>query len=90
MSASLAGLKALRAFVAGPVERCGFCRVRISDEPAHLIEAASSRMVRACAACALEETSAELEFWRVAPRPAATSSSMRIIEFEPLNPETTP
>jgi len=42
----------LRRFVAAPVERCDFCRARLPDEHAHLVENDSLRLFCACAQCA--------------------------------------
>lgn len=49
---SFRGVRALRRFVSPPVERCEFCRVKIAEDHAHLIEPASRRVLCACPHCA--------------------------------------
>lgn len=52
MSQGHAAVARLRKFVAGPIERCDFCRVRVPDTHPHLVEPATLRLFCACATCA--------------------------------------
>jgi len=61
----------LRQFVAGPVERCDFCRARLADWHSHLVETENLRLVCACAGCAAEMTEEGLPYRRVEPRQEA-------------------
>ncbi|CAN2536655.1 DUF5947+protein [Methylocapsa aurea] len=68
MTSGYAAITKLRKFIAGPVERCDFCRVRVPDEHAHLVEARTLRMFCACAGCAAEMTDDGLGFRRIEQR----------------------
>lgn len=67
MTAGAAGVRSLRRFLAPPAERCDFCRVRIADEHAHLVEPETLRLFCACEACA-ESMADAPGYRRVAPR----------------------
>jgi hypothetical protein len=68
MSNGYSAITKLRKFVAGPVERCDFCRVRVPDAHAHLVEAGTLRLFCACTGCATEMTDDGLGFRRIEPR----------------------
>jgi hypothetical protein len=67
MSAATA-VRRLRRFLAPSVERCDFCRARVPDEHAHLVEADILRLFCACAECEGEMADPALGYRRVRPR----------------------
>jgi hypothetical protein len=64
-------VRKLRKFVAGPAERCDFCRARLSDAHGHLVETASLRLLCACPRCAEEMTGDAFGYRRVERRQEA-------------------
>jgi len=68
MSGSYAGVRKLRRFVAPPVARCDFCRVRLAEPHAHLVEVDTLRLYCSCPACAEDMTADGGDCRRVEPR----------------------
>ncbi len=68
MSGSYAGVRRLRKFLAPAVERCDFCRVRLPDAHAHLVEVETLRLFCSCPSCAKDMADDGPGFRRVAPR----------------------
>lgn len=68
MSGDYGAVRKLRKFLAPPAERCDFCRVRVPDEHAHLVEADTLRLFCSCPDCAGDMADGAPGFRRVEPR----------------------
>ena len=71
MSTGRSGVAKLRKFVAGPVERCDFCRARVPDRHAHLVETGTLRLLCACPSCMRDMADEGLGYRAVEPRQEA-------------------
>lgn len=65
MNRAYSGVTKLRKFIAGPVERCDFCRARVPDDHPHLVEAESLRLFCACPRCAVDMAGGGFGYRRV-------------------------
>ncbi|HEX4533115.1 MAG TPA: DUF5947 family protein [Rhizomicrobium sp.] len=65
MGNGYSGIQKLRKFVTGPVERCDFCRKKLSGEHPHLVEAGTLRLMCACAQCSHEMCEDDLGYRQV-------------------------